>query len=209
MQKIVGKTTTVICFAPSNFTGLLFFFDFYNTNIYFNADLGGNVTVTDIEIVGDYAVLAVSGIQVQIFSLTNSSATLITNITAATAAQWTGAGPSDWSPMKIHVSSYVPNRVFIETNTGVYVIGFSFIEYQIYFFDFIAFSGNISDSISYSRSLQVFGNYLLAIEATSSNNYNLTEYSFANPYNYTITHSIKLPGLGPLFPIVASNSGIS
>jgi hypothetical protein len=105
--------------------------------------------------------------KVQIFYLSGSSATLIMTISAENAAQWTGTGPSDWSPMKIHTSSKVPNRVFVETNTGVYVIGFSLIENQIYFFDFIVFGGRITDSTKYSRYLQVFGNYLLTIEMTS------------------------------------------
>lgn len=206
MQKIIGNTITVVGLAIANDVSVQFY-NYYNPSINFTASLGGYLT--DIEIVGDYAIVAVSGIQVEIFYLSNSSATLITTIIAANAAQWTGAGPSDWTPMKLHTSSKVPNRVFVETNTGVYVIGFAFTEYQVYFFDFIVFGGNISEATTYSRSLQVFGNYLLAIEATSSNSKNIIEYNFANPYNYTITHSIKLPGLGPLFPVVASNSDTS
>jgi hypothetical protein len=206
MQNIIENTITVVGLAITNEVTVQFF-NFYNPSVNFTVNLGGYLT--DIEIVGDYAIIAVSGIQVEIFYLSNSSATLVTNITAANVAQWTGAGPSDWSPMKLHSSSIIPNRVFVETNTGVYVIGFAFTEYQFFFFDFIVFGGNISEATTYSRSLQVFGNSLLTIEATSSNNNNIVEYNFANPYNYTVTHSIKLPGLGPLFPIVASNSDTS
>jgi hypothetical protein len=96
MQKINGNNIAIFGLAVTN-TATLQFFNYYNPSINFTASTGGQIT--DIKFVGDYAIVAVSGIQVEIFYLSISSATLITTISATTAAQWTGAGPSDWTPM--------------------------------------------------------------------------------------------------------------
>jgi hypothetical protein len=57
MQKIIGNTITIVGLAIHN-AATIQFFNYYNLSINFTATLGGYLT--DIEIVGDYAIIAMS-----------------------------------------------------------------------------------------------------------------------------------------------------
>lgn len=117
------------------------------------------------------------------------------------------SGRDDWTPMKLHYSSENPSRLFVETKQGLWVIGLSFTDIYIYFYNYINLNGNIAQDKNYYRSILNYGHHLLIIEATTTqNSYQIMEYNLANAFNETKIHSFNINGHTPIFPFVASNS---
>ncbi len=90
---------------------------------------------TDVLFVGNllFAVIP-SANQISIFLFSYNTPTLLYNLTSKLANNWNPNGNNDWTPANIYLSSV--NRIIVETNTGFYILGIDFNNFQIYFFSF-------------------------------------------------------------------------
>lgn len=103
--------------------------------------------------------------QLEIFYISGYNASLVSTITSEYVyTNW--LNNSDWTPNKVHTAPQYPNRVYVETNGGVWVLGFAFTEIQAYFFSYIPLLGSLTDD-GYGRDIQCWGDYMMSIEAST------------------------------------------
>lgn len=165
---------------------------------------------SDILIIGKYLFAVIpSTNQISVFLLSNTTSLLLYNITTQTANNWNPKGNTDWTPNNIYLSSL--NRIIVETNTGFYILGIDFKNFQINYFSFTTLNGKLS-SIDYFRSIKIADDSILISEATkTASKYiqKLTEYNFINPYNITFIHEVVLPKDIQFYMPIISSSAVS
>ncbi len=121
---------------------------------------------SDILMIGNYLFVVVpSTNQISIFQLSNTTSLLLYNVTTETAINWNPKGNTDWTPNNIYLSSL--NRIIVETNTGFYILGIDFKNFQINYFSFTTLNGKLS-SIDYFRSIKIADDSIVISEATKT-----------------------------------------